>query len=148
MQELDLKALKCLKEVITEVLILHSPVPLIPREPNDGCKIGGYDVPMKSRVIIHAGAMGRDPNYWRDLERFKPERFLESSVDFVRTDYHFVPFGSGRRICSGIAFANASMEFLLAILLHHFNCAPPNGQTPEELDMSEAFGLSIRRKND
>ncbi|KAF7851361.1 hypothetical protein BT93_L4089 [Corymbia citriodora subsp. variegata] len=147
-QESDLEDLKYLKSVIKETLRLHPPVPLIPREARKACKIRGYDIPVKSKVLIHAGAFGRDPNHWENPEKFEPERFLESSVDFIGTYYHFVPFGFGRRVCPGIVFAMANIELLLALLLYHFDWALPNGQTPEELDMTEAFAATVRRKRD
>ncbi|KAL3742657.1 hypothetical protein ACJRO7_018038 [Eucalyptus globulus] len=147
-QESDLEDLKYLKSVIKETLRLHPPVPLVPREARKACKIRGYDIPVKSRVLIHAGAFGRDPNHWEDPEKFVPERFLESSVDFIGTHHHFVPFGFGRRVCPGIAFAVANIELLLALLLYHFDWALPNGQTPEELDMTEVFAATVTRKSD
>ncbi|KAF7851360.1 hypothetical protein BT93_L4088 [Corymbia citriodora subsp. variegata] len=147
-QDLDLQGLKYLKSVIKETLRLHPPTPLVPREATKACKIKGYDIPPKSRVLIHVGAIGKDPNYWKDPERFEPGRFLESSIDFIGMNYHFLPFGSGRRVCPGIAFAMANVELLLALLLYHFDWALPNGQTPEELDMTEDFKATVSRKRD
>ncbi|XP_030474569.2 desmethyl-deoxy-podophyllotoxin synthase-like [Syzygium oleosum] len=147
-QDSDLEDLKYLKSVIKETLRLHPPVPLVPREARQACKIKGYDIPAKSRVLVHAGALGRDPNRWKNPEKFEPERFLESSVDFIGTYHHFVPFGFGRRVCPGIAFAMANVELLVAVLLYHFDWALPNGQTPEELEMTEAFEATVRRKSD
>lgn len=147
-QDSDLEDLKYLKSVVKETLRLHPPVQLVPREAREACKIRGYDIPAKSRVLIHAGAFGRDPNYWEDPEKFEPGRFLESSVDFIGTHHHFLPFGFGRRVCPGIAFAMVNIELLLALLLYHFDWALPNGQTPEELDMTEAYAATVKRKSD
>lgn len=147
-QETDLQELKYLKSVIKETLRLHPPVPLIPREARESCKVHGYDVPMKSRVFINAWAIGRDPNYWENPESFEPERFLESSTDFAGTHYQFLPFGTGRRVCPGIAFASANMELLLALLLYHFDWTLPDGQALEGLDMTETLGAAIKRKNE
>ena len=42
---------------------------------------------------------------------------------------------------------NDTWIFVLAVLLYHFDWELPDGGRPEELDMSEAFGLAIRRKS-
>lgn len=38
------------------------------------------------------------------------------------------------------------IEIALASLLHKFNWALPGGAKPEDLDVTEAFGLSVHRK--
>ena len=141
--------LKYLKSVIKETLRLHPPVPLLlPRECSERCQIKGYEIPEKSKVIVNIWAIGRDPNYWIEAEKFLPERFLDSLVDFKGSDFQFLPFGAGRRICPGITFGMANVEVTLANLLYHFDWKLPNGGKPEELDMTESFGLAVKRKND
>ncbi|XP_028769163.1 cytochrome P450 71D10-like [Neltuma alba] len=141
--------LKYLKAVIKETLRLHAPAPLLlPRECSERCEINGFEIPAKSKVIVNAWAIGRDPNYWVEAERFYPERFLESSVNYKGSDFEFIPFGAGRRICPGMAFATASVELSLANLLFHFDWKLPDDTKPEDLDMSESFGLSVKRKQD
>ena len=51
-------------------------------------------------------------------------------------------------VCPGISFALANIELVLSRLLYHFNWKLPNEIKPKELDMSESFGISYRRKND
>nr|CAD1841591.1 unnamed protein product [Ananas comosus var. bracteatus] len=81
--EADLKELSYLKLVVKEALRLHPPVPLLlPRECREPCRVLGYDIPEKTRVLVNVWAMGRDPQIWDDAEEFKPERFDESAVDF------------------------------------------------------------------
>ncbi|MQL41643.1 cytochrome P450, partial [Escherichia coli] len=103
-------------------------------------KINGYDIPAKSKVLINVWAIGRDPKCWTEAESFHPERFLNSSLDFKGSDYEFIPFGSGRRMCPGITFATPNMELPLAQLLYHFDWKLPNGMKSEELDMIELSG--------
>lgn len=146
----DLDELKFLASVIKETLRLHPPVVLIPRESKESCVIDGYEIPAKTKFIVNAWAIGRDPKYWTEPERFQPERFLEStnSVDFKGSDFQFIPFGAGRRMCPGIWFALADVKLPLGQLLFHFDWKLPNGISRENLDMSESFGLTVRRKGD
>ncbi|OIW18225.1 hypothetical protein TanjilG_00338 [Lupinus angustifolius] len=147
--ESELHQLTYLKAVIKETLRLHPPVPLLmPRESRESCKINEYEIPAKSKVMINVWAIGRDPKYWTDAESFKPERFLNTSFDFRGTDFQFIPFGSGRRICPGIAFATPNMELPLAKLLYHFDWKLPNEMKSGELDMTESTGMSIKKRDD
>ncbi|KDP39284.1 hypothetical protein JCGZ_01041 [Jatropha curcas] len=148
-EEASLGEFSYLKAVTKETLRLHPPVPvLLPRECKEDCQIDGYDIPAKSRILVNAGTIGRDPNYWTEAEKFYPERFLDCSVDYKGTDFEFIPFGAGRRMCPGMWFGIANVEFPLAQLLYYFDWKLPNEQNPEDLDMAEEFGAVITRKND
>ncbi|KAL5578258.1 hypothetical protein UlMin_019957 [Ulmus minor] len=147
--ETSLYKLKYLKLIIKETLRLHPPAPLLlPRQARESCVINGFHIPAKTNVLVNAWAIGRDPRYWSDAESFKPERFLESSIDFKGTNFEFIPFGAGRRMCPGITFAMADIELPLAQLLFQFDWKLPEGINHENLNMTERFGLSVRRKED
>ncbi|PON43449.1 Cytochrome P450, E-class, group IV [Parasponia andersonii] len=117
-------------------------------ESSKSCVIDRYEVPAKSKVIINAWAIGRDPRYWKEAEIFFPERFLESSIDYKGADFECIPFGAGRRICPGITYAAAVVELTLAQLLFQFDWKLPGEMKLEDLDMTEEFGLAVRRKTD
>ncbi|XP_017413007.1 cytochrome P450 71D10-like [Vigna angularis] len=125
--ETDSQILIYLKSIIKETLRLHPPIPLlVPRESREMCEINGYEIPSKTRVIINAWAIGRNLEYWTEAESFKPERFHNNCIDFKGADFEFIPFSGGRRICPGITFAIANIEFPLAQLLYHFDWKLPN----------------------
>ncbi|XWS11337.1 hypothetical protein CRYUN_Cryun38cG0075200 [Craigia yunnanensis] len=141
--------LKFLRSIVKETLRLHPHAPLlIPRECSENCVINGYDIPAKTKVLINACAIERDPCYWKEAEEFRPERFSNSSIDFRGTNFEYIPFGAGRRICPGISFALPSVELPLANLLYHFDWKLPNGMKYEGLETTESFALTVRRKND
>ncbi|KAI3829406.1 hypothetical protein L1987_03529 [Smallanthus sonchifolius] len=135
--ESDIQELDYLKFVIKETLRLHPPLPLLlPRECRENCEIGGYRIPVKTKVIINAWMIGRDPNYWVEPESFIPERFSESSVNMMGTDFEYLPFGAGRRMCPGMLLGLANVELPLVMLLYHFDWEIP---TSEDFDMLESF---------
>ncbi|XP_031254537.1 cytochrome P450 71D9-like [Pistacia vera] len=147
--ETGINEMKFLKLVIKETLRLHPAGPfLLPRESIERCEIKSFNVPAKTRVLVNAWAIARDPKYWSEPEIFKPERFLDLDIEYTGTNFKFIPFGAGRRMCPGTSYALASVEIALAMLLYHFDWKLPNGMKHEDLDMTEAFGLTARRKDD
>ncbi|KAI6682789.1 hypothetical protein NL676_028702 [Syzygium grande] len=145
-RETDLPQFPYLKAIIKEVFRLHPPAPvLVPRESMEEITIDGYCIPVKTRFFINAWSIGRDPQSWVDAEAFLPERFLDSTIDFKGQDFELIPFGAGRRSCPAIAFGNASVEIALAQLLHSFDWQLPPGVQPKDLDMDEAFGITMHR---
>ncbi|OEL35595.1 4-hydroxyphenylacetaldehyde oxime monooxygenase [Dichanthelium oligosanthes] len=111
----DVSKFKRLKMVVKETFRMHPPLTLLlPRETIQQVNITGYDVPANTRIIVNAWAISGDPHIWKDPEEFNPERFVRSNTDFNGTHFEFMPFGSGRRICPGMAMAVTNMEFTLA----------------------------------
>ncbi|KAH6815808.1 hypothetical protein C2S51_020628 [Perilla frutescens var. frutescens] len=142
--EKDIEKMHYLKAVIKETLRYHTPIPLlVPRIAREDAKIMGYDVPVGTMMMTNAWAIGRDPDSWDEPERFYPDRFLNSSIDFQGLDFEFIPFGAGRRGCPGISFAMATNELVLANLVQKFDWKL--GDECKELDMSERPGVAIRR---
>eukprot|EP00262_Sarcandra_glabra_P001217 TRINITY_DN1123_c0_g2_i1.p1 TRINITY_DN1123_c0_g2~~TRINITY_DN1123_c0_g2_i1.p1 ORF type:complete len:513 (-),score=66.19 TRINITY_DN1123_c0_g2_i1:358-1896(-) len=147
-EESDLDKLEYLKLVVKEILRFHPPVPLlIPRESREDCKINGYDIMRKTRVYVNVWAIGRDPKLWENPNEFFPERFIDSPIDYKGQEFHYLPFGSGRRGCPGITSGVIVIELALANLLHIFNWDLPQGMTPQDIDTTEAFGIVIHKKS-
>ena len=142
--EEDLPAMEYLRAVIKETMRLHPPGPLlIPRESMQQARVHGYDVPLGTRVIVNALAIGRDPVAWDHADKFWPERFVGSEVDFRGQHPQLIPFGAGRRMCPGIGFTTTLVELTLANLVGRFDWAfPPS----EVLDMEEAPGVTSRKR--
>ncbi|XP_059301921.1 cytochrome P450 71D7-like [Lycium ferocissimum] len=144
----DLEKSKYLKLAIKETLRLHPPIPLVPKECKEQTDIDGYTIRCKTNVLVNIWALGRDPESWDDPESFIPERFENSSINFMGNHYEFIPFGAGRRSCPGMLFGLAAIEVALAQLLHHFEWQLPYGTNPQDLDMTETPGLTAAKQKD
>lgn len=142
----DLDKMQYLKAVIKETLRRHPPGPLlVPRIVHKDVKIKGYDISRGTIVMINVWAIGRDQISWEEPEKFWPERFLNSSIDFKGSNFELIPFGAGRRGCPGMTYGIATIELLLANLVQKFNWKLPNASEGKDLDMSERFGLVVHR---
>ncbi|KAK1696973.1 hypothetical protein QYE76_013670 [Lolium multiflorum] len=147
--EESLGGLRYLDLVIKEALRLHAPATLLlPRECRRPCQVLGFDVPVGAMVLVNAWAICRDPAHWEQPEEFWPERFEDGAVDFKGTNFEYIPFGAGRRMCPGMAFGLANIELALASLLYHFDWELPDGTEPEKLDMTELLRITTRRRSD
>ncbi|BFG20121.1 hypothetical protein CerSpe_063950 [Prunus speciosa] len=145
-EESDLGKLDYLSMVVKETMRLHPVAPLlVPHAATEDCTVNGYHIPKKSCVIINAWAIGRDPSAWNDAEEFIPERFEGSDVDVRGNHFQLIPFGSGRRRCPGIQLGLIVVQLMLAQLVHCFDWELPNNMLPEELDMTEVFGITVAR---
>ncbi|KAI5664860.1 hypothetical protein M9H77_24183 [Catharanthus roseus] len=148
LQEKDLENLPYLKAIIKETLRLHPPLPfLVPHMAMDSCKMMGYNIPKETQILVNVWAIGRDPNTWKDPLEFKPDRFLESNTsrDYKGHDFEFIPFGSGRRMCPAVPLAGRVLPITLGSILYSFDWVLGDGVRPEELDMEERMGITLRK---
>ncbi|THG00803.1 hypothetical protein TEA_004695 [Camellia sinensis var. sinensis] len=145
--ETDLVKLEYLQMVIIETLRIHLDAPLlIPRESMEDIVIDDYFIPKNSRILVNSWAMGQDPSIWFDnVGEFLLERFMDGHMDIRGRDFQLIPFGSGRRGCPGMHLGLTNIRLVVAQLMHYFDWELPKGMKPNELDMSEKFGLSLPR---
>lgn len=148
---------------------------LIPHESVQPCQVLGYEIPAKTRLLVNVWGMGRSSEVWEDALSFNPDRFQERCVssslflnpslpdegiyftqiipcvsgcrdlDVRGKHFELLPFGTGRRGCPGITLGLTLVQYSLARLLQAFTWSLPDGNKPEDLDMSEAFGLTLPR---
>ena len=83
----------------------------------------GYRIPRGSIVLISPFVTHRHPRWWRDPERFDPDRFLPGEQR-GRHRYAYFPFSGGPRVCLGGAFAMLEMQLVLATLAQRFELVP------------------------
>ncbi|EAZ13228.1 hypothetical protein OsJ_03149 [Oryza sativa Japonica Group] len=145
-EESHLPQLHYLRMVIKETLRLHPPVPLlVPHSPSAAATVGGYHVPEGCRVLINVWAIQRNPLVWNKPLDFNPDRFARDGGhkgDFTGSQLDYLPFGSGRRMCAGMAMGEKVMVYSVAMLLQAFDWKLPQGV---QLDLSEKFGIVMKK---
>eukprot|EP00252_Welwitschia_mirabilis_P026281 TRINITY_DN854_c0_g2_i1.p1 TRINITY_DN854_c0_g2~~TRINITY_DN854_c0_g2_i1.p1 ORF type:complete len:504 (-),score=79.75 TRINITY_DN854_c0_g2_i1:21-1532(-) len=136
--ETDIEDLEYLQAVIKETLRLHSPAPLlVPHRAEKSCEIGGFVVPKDAQIIVNFWAIGRDPEIWEKPQKFSPERFIGSKMDFRGQNFELIPFGAGRRICAGMPLARILMHSLLGALIQCFDW-----RSDCDIEMDYDFGVT------
>ncbi|RVW41128.1 cytochrome P450 76T24 isoform X2 [Vitis vinifera] len=145
-QESDISKFPYLQSIVKETFRLHPPAPLlVPHKAETDVEICGFTIPKNSQVLVNAWAIGRDPSTWPNPNAFMPERFLECDIDVKGRDFELIPFGAGRRICPGMPLAHRMVHLMLASLLYSHAWKLEDGMKPENMDMSEKFGLTLQK---
>jgi cytochrome P450 len=91
--EEDIPSLPYLEAIAKETMRLHPAGPMLgPRVSRQDMSIGGYDIPVGTRVFISVWSIRRDPVFWDAPEEFVPERFLGSKIDVKGHDFEFAAF--------------------------------------------------------
>jgi len=96
-----------LELALEETLRWESPVQYVSRETTVPVSIAGIEVPASSMLSVAIGSANRDPDHYRDPDRFDLER---------RPDDH-VAFGLGQHFCAGSNLARAEARIALNALL-------------------------------
>ncbi|KAJ4723959.1 putative Cytochrome P450 [Melia azedarach] len=145
-EESDVIRLPYLQAVVKETFRLHPPAPLLlPRKASEDVTISGFTVPKGAQIFVNAWAIGRDASTWDNPNSFMPERFLESDIDVKGRHFELIPFGGGRRICPGLPLAIRMLYPMLGSLINSFDWKLEDGVTPENMDMEEKFGITLRK---
>jgi len=117
-KESDIPKLPLLQNIIKETLRLHPPAQLlIPHGNFEACEVSGFHIPAKSSVLINLYALSRDPLFWDSPLEFSPDRFIGSNLTVRANDFHYIPFGYGKRGCPGLNLGMTTLHYGLALCL-------------------------------
>nr|XP_027082652.1 geraniol 8-hydroxylase-like [Coffea arabica] len=145
-KEQDILQLPYLDAVIKETMRLHPTAPLLlPHRAETDVELCGYIIPKHAQVFVNTWSITRDTAYWKEPTIFRPERFLNSDIDFRGRDLSFIPFGAGRRICPGVSLGVRMVNLLLATLIHNFDWKLPSGMETKDMDMKDKFGITLQK---
>ncbi|XP_074305986.1 cytochrome P450 CYP736A12-like [Silene latifolia] len=148
-EEKHIPKLRYLDMVIEETFRLY-PIVFAPHEARQDISFDGYKIPKGSQIFLNLWAIARDPTIWSDnCNEFYPERFLNDDIDTISgQDFRLAPFGFGRRRCPGSMLGLLNVKVLLSQLVHSFDWEMPHGNSPQDFDMTEKFGLVMSMVND
>ena len=125
----DTHQLKYLDQIVQETMRLAA-IPMTFRICTKDWTVPGTD------LVIHKGqkvmwpilAIHKDPNYYQDPEKFKPDRFSPQNRSSIRPET-YMPFGIGPRQCLGIRIARLEAKILFYHVLKNF-IIEPSAKTP------------------
>jgi cytochrome P450 len=126
----DLSKLAYTRMVVEESMRLYPPVHTIAREALADDTLAGRHVPKGSNVLISPWVLHRHRQLWDSPGRFDPERFSPEQTA-TRPRFSYLPFGGGRRICIGAAFAMAEATILLATIAQRYRLRLVSGHPVE-----------------
>ncbi|CAM6083352.1 unnamed protein product [Calypogeia fissa] len=140
-EESDFPNLPYVQAVINETFRLHAPAPvMVPHFTEVETTLQGFYVPPNTAVLMNLKAIHRDPLYWKNPEKFEPERFLFHSKMMNPAEgniFTLFAFVSGRRKCPGAAMGQLLVQRNLTTLAHAFDWSPPPGMTVNDIDATE-----------
>src|SRR5579863_10031005 len=112
----EVEALGYASQVVNEALRLYPPGWLLSRRTVAADVLGGFAVPPGTNVLLPLYLLHRHPRYWKEPDRFWPERFAPEH-EAERPRFAYMPFAAGPRHCIGETFA------LYEMLVHLYKVA-------------------------
>jgi cytochrome P450 len=101
---------------------LYPPVYAMGREAIEEVDLGAVVLPKGAIVLMAQWVVQRDPRWYRDPEVFRPERWLDHSLD-GNPKFAYFPFGGGPRVCIGNHFAMMEAQIILAMVIRRWSLA-------------------------
>jgi cytochrome P450 len=103
----DLARLPFTRAVLSESMRLYPPAWILGRRAVQAYRIEEHELPARTIVLMSQWVVHRDPRWWPDADRFRPERWMPggSALDPARPKFAYFPFGAGTRVCIGEQFA-------------------------------------------
>ncbi|HTY94971.1 MAG TPA: cytochrome P450 [Steroidobacteraceae bacterium] len=107
------------QNVINEALRLYPPGWVLSRRSVEADVLGGYEIPAGTDVLLSPYLLHRHPQYWKEPEAFRPERF-DAEHEAERPRFAYIPFAAGPRHCIGESLALYEMLMHLYKVARHY----------------------------
>jgi cytochrome P450 len=133
-QDKEARALPYLNAVEKEAMRMHPSVGLLMERhvPAGGRIICGEHIPAGTIVGINPWVLHNDAQVFPNPEAFEPERWLESSADYLAAmEKSYLNFGAGSRSCIGRNISLIEMRKIIPQLLREFELEMVGGKEQE-----------------
>lgn len=99
-------------------------LPQVPHKVMEDDTYNGWHIPAGSTVIGNSWGIHRDPEYFKDGDDFRPERYMpgpERDKIFSALSKGHTSFGHGRRVCPGNSLAGRSLAVAITQIFWAFD---------------------------
>ena len=107
------------QNVINEALRLYPPGWLLSRRTIEADVLSGFQIPAGTDVLLSPYLLHRHPQYWKEPDAFRPERF-DAEHESERPRFAYIPFAAGPRHCIGESLALYEMLMHLYKVARHY----------------------------
>ncbi|CAG8849249.1 27095_t:CDS:1, partial [Racocetra persica] len=132
----DLNKLRYCEAIIKETSRIRPAVPMVSRYLDQPEEIAGYNWPSNLFFIMYVRGINNNPLYWKDPEKFNPERFYNTNAVENQHKFAFSMFGGGLRMCLGKNLAMMKLKILLVLLYRKFNVELVDMKAPLDIKTS------------
>jgi cytochrome P450 len=136
-----MEALQYTQNVINEALRLYPPGWVLSRRSLEPDVLSGYEIPAGTDVLLSPYLLHRHPQYWKDPDAFRPERF-DAEHESERPRFAYIPFAAGPRHCIGESLALYEMLMHLYKVARHYRLTLASD---EPIELEAQINLRTRK---
>ncbi|KAI1474523.1 cytochrome P450 [Daldinia eschscholtzii] len=115
----------------------------IPHKSLEDDVYNGMFIPKGTVVYYNTFAMSRDPNVYKNPEKFNPDRYIPKEEGGDGEPLLVGPFGFGRRVCVGRHLAQASVWIIMATLIATTDILKPVGPDGKPIEQTIQFSTGL-----
>lgn len=106
-----------------ETLRMYPPAYMLARQPTEDIHLNNLIFLPDDLIIVNVHGIHRHESYWSEPRSFDVSRHLNSSPFANKA---FMPFGLGKRICTGHQLAMTESMLTLSLMCQHFRLSSPD----------------------
>jgi sterol 14-demethylase len=142
------------REALKEMVLLDAcalettrlyPIVLSMRNTVVPLSMGNYIIPANRTIAISSLLAMRNPEVFKEPEKFNPYRFLPETPDYSKQLRAYIGFGQGRHLCKGIGLARLEIKMIVALLIDRYALQGIEGETIPEPDWV-SLGIAFPKK--